>query len=482
MISRTFVVGVTLVALSGIPSSIDAQDPGAATDRIGGWPADFLERPIELREGVGTIHDPVSTHEAEAQAYHDQGLSLHYLFDYHDAVRSFRAALRIDPNLAATHLAMSFAYERLGAADASRRALGEAQRLAASASEAERTRIALRVQAMRVRDGDGEAEAYGEAVRDAIARFPEDPELRMLLFAGAGTIEGRIQQLEEVLEVTPDHLGALHLLAHQYEQLGDFETAASLAGRLAEMAPAVPHGLQMVGYYLPRLNRPEEALPWFEAADRLERRLIEESGLAASHFPNFRMNLPFLAYTYWQVGRTDEATRVLGEVPELVGDPTGAIRMTRIDMEILDGHADEAIRLARRLVTESEDQTGAIPAAAAHGTLLFALVHAGRLDEAGAEFEALGVPTTSSGADGSHVRVQRALGVYLLRSGESGEGTELLEELAESAAIRAAGPNWFIPLLELELLAAAAAAAGHRGLAERFAGVLADLNPSFVGA
>jgi tetratricopeptide (TPR) repeat protein len=470
----------TLLALGGIFSSLDAQGPSESTDRIGGWPVEFLQSPIELLEDVGTVHDPVSTDEADAQAYHDQGLALLHLFAYHDAVRSFNAALRIDPELAATHLALSLAYERLGAPGEAREALEEARRLAPGASEAEQSRIALRVKAMAVRDGDGDVEAYGRALHDAIARFPEDAELRMTLAASSGDVEGRISRLHEVLEVAPDHTGAIHLLAHQYEQLGDFESAAAWAGRLGEVSRSVPHALQMVGYYLPRLSRPEEALPWFESADRLERSLIEESGLPAAQFPNFQANLRLLAFTYWQLGRSADAKRVLREAPGLVGDPAGVTRLTLIDMEILDGRVDEAIRLARRLLVEAEEGAGPISAPAVHGTLLFALVRAGELEQARAGFDVLGVP--EGGADGGHPRVQRALGAYLLRAGEASEGAELLLDLADSAAARAAGPNWFPPLLELELLSGAAAAAGQPELAERLGGLLAELNPAFTGA
>ena len=58
------------------------------------------EEAIPLYEGFGTHHREVTTTSPEAQAYFDQGLNLAYAFGRRESVRSFRAALELDPSCA----------------------------------------------------------------------------------------------------------------------------------------------------------------------------------------------------------------------------------------------------------------------------------------------------------------------------------------------------------------------------------------------
>jgi hypothetical protein len=58
------------------------------------------QKPVYLMEGVGNLHHPVSTENAEAQRFFDQGLRLVYAFNHEEAARSFRRAAELDPKLA----------------------------------------------------------------------------------------------------------------------------------------------------------------------------------------------------------------------------------------------------------------------------------------------------------------------------------------------------------------------------------------------
>src|SRR5262249_6018314 len=55
--------------------------------------------PAVLMEGLGNIHHPVSTKNAEAQKFFNQGLRLIYAFNHDEALRSFRKAAELDPGL-----------------------------------------------------------------------------------------------------------------------------------------------------------------------------------------------------------------------------------------------------------------------------------------------------------------------------------------------------------------------------------------------
>jgi len=49
--------------------------------------------------GIGDNHHPVSTKNAQAQQFFDQGLRFIYAFNHDEAARSFQKAAELDPNL-----------------------------------------------------------------------------------------------------------------------------------------------------------------------------------------------------------------------------------------------------------------------------------------------------------------------------------------------------------------------------------------------
>jgi len=53
-----------------------------------------------LMAGLGDWRHPVSTSNAQAQAFFDQGLRLIYAFNHDEAERSFQRAAELDPKLA----------------------------------------------------------------------------------------------------------------------------------------------------------------------------------------------------------------------------------------------------------------------------------------------------------------------------------------------------------------------------------------------
>ena len=53
-----------------------------------------------LFEGMGSYQMPISTEDADAQKYFNQGMVLSFAFNHAEAVRSFKAAQKLDPNCA----------------------------------------------------------------------------------------------------------------------------------------------------------------------------------------------------------------------------------------------------------------------------------------------------------------------------------------------------------------------------------------------
>src|SRR5213075_1033948 len=63
-------------------------------------PAEHAAPPPTLDEGLGDLHWKVSTSNAGAQRFFDQGMRYLYAFNHEQAVRSFTHATELDPELA----------------------------------------------------------------------------------------------------------------------------------------------------------------------------------------------------------------------------------------------------------------------------------------------------------------------------------------------------------------------------------------------
>src|ERR1700741_1741740 len=57
-------------------------------------------KPATLMQGYGDLHHPVSSDNAQAQQFFDQGLRQIYAFNHDEAARSFQRAADLDPQLA----------------------------------------------------------------------------------------------------------------------------------------------------------------------------------------------------------------------------------------------------------------------------------------------------------------------------------------------------------------------------------------------
>lgn len=80
-----------------------------------------------------------------------------------------------------------------------------------------------------------------------------------------GTLEA-IAQLERVLKLAPDHVGANHLLIHALEQSPTPQQALGAAERLPTLAPAAGHLVHMPAHIYQRLGRYEDAVRANQAA------------------------------------------------------------------------------------------------------------------------------------------------------------------------------------------------------------------------
>ncbi|HXI51389.1 MAG TPA: hypothetical protein VNH84_07785, partial [Candidatus Saccharimonadales bacterium] len=66
--------------------------------------------PAPLFNDLGKHHHPVTTSSKQAQRYFDQGLTLCFNFNHAEAIRSFEAVAKLDPDCAMAWWGVAFAY------------------------------------------------------------------------------------------------------------------------------------------------------------------------------------------------------------------------------------------------------------------------------------------------------------------------------------------------------------------------------------
>jgi tetratricopeptide (TPR) repeat protein len=141
-------------------------------------------KPAVLMSRLGEHHHPVSTKNPEAQRFFDQGLILIFAFNHDEAVRSFKRAAELDPNLAMAYWGMALALgpninldvdpEREKAAY---EAIQKALALSAKAPEQERAYIealAKRYSIDPKADLKKLAVDYKNAMGELVKRYPDD--------------------------------------------------------------------------------------------------------------------------------------------------------------------------------------------------------------------------------------------------------------------------------------------------------------------
>ena len=270
----------TSAAVEPAPAALTAEPTASRAEVIA-----LAQAP--LLEGLGDFNHPITTSNPWAQRYFNQGMIMAAGFNHAEAVRSFKAAQRLDPdcamcywgealatgpniNVTSKGKAIMMPAERLAAYAAIQRAIT----LAAGASEREQALI--RAQATRY-NGDVNTErqpldiAYARAMRELAGNYPEDDDIQAM-FAEAmmntmpwdywldaehpkpETAEV-ITALETVMARNPQHPLATHLYIHAVEASSNPGRAEAAADRLADMVPGSGHLVHMPSHIYWRVGR-----------------------------------------------------------------------------------------------------------------------------------------------------------------------------------------------------------------------------------
>jgi tetratricopeptide (TPR) repeat protein len=293
-------------------------------------------KPATLMQGYGDLHHPVSTDNAQAQQFFDQGLRQIYAFNHDEAARSFQRAADLDPKLAMAYWGVAEAvgpnYNDPASDDrfaTAHMAIQTAVDLSGSASPAEQAYIkamALRFPADPKADRRQAAEAYHGAAREVVQQFPDDLDAATL-FAESGMnlhpwglwmVDGTpregteeiVATLESVIKRDPNHLGAIHYYIHSVEASKSPERALAGANRLAAMAPAAGHIVHMPAHVYIRTGDYAAAVKTNQEAAAVDQAYIKASG-AQGIYPlmYYSHNLHFIAMCSAMNGDYSEANK-----------------------------------------------------------------------------------------------------------------------------------------------------------------------------
>jgi tetratricopeptide (TPR) repeat protein len=322
-------------------------------------PSDQIKGTVRLLDGLGRLNHPVSTLNIEAQKFFNQGLSMIYGFNHGEAVRSFRRAAEIDPNLAMAHWGVALALGpniNAGMDDDAHKhayaAVKQAQRLAASASPREQAyiaAIATRYSADPKADVAPLQKAYAEAMCKVAQRYPDD--LDALTLAAESlmnlypwklwTLDGKpspvteevVGLLEGVLERDPDHMGANHYYIHAVEASPQPARALPSAQRLGRLAPKVGHLVHMPAHIYMRTGDYEAAAQANIDAAEADKRYLEAGGVQGIYLSYYAHNLHFLSAAYSMQGRYAESLKAAEETRRVL-EPLAKERVPGIEAQI----------------------------------------------------------------------------------------------------------------------------------------------------
>jgi tetratricopeptide (TPR) repeat protein len=264
------------------------KNPGRAIKICGSINTSYIDEDLEtpLFRDLGNHFYKVSTESAAAQKYFNQGLTLVYGFNHMEALRSFRQATKLDPELAMAYwgqalcwgpninLPMSDEYGKLAL-----EAIQKARELKIHCNEKEQDLIdalAARYSADTMAERTDLDRKYAEAMKGLRKKYNDDLDIKTLYAAALMNTmpwdyyidpdnpkpESRtvIEVLEEVLDTDMNHPGANHYYIHIVEPSTTPERGLPSADRLGNLVPGSGHLVHMPSHIYIRTGLYQKAI------------------------------------------------------------------------------------------------------------------------------------------------------------------------------------------------------------------------------
>jgi tetratricopeptide (TPR) repeat protein len=445
--------------------------------------------PEPFHPGLGSHTMAVSTDSPKARRYFNQGVAFLHGFNHPAAIRSFRAAAKLDPECAMAHWGIAlasgphinFPMVPQDAAALAWQELNLARKHAAQASPVERRLI----DALGARYADPQPDdrapldlAYAEEMRKVWQEFPNNADVGTL-FAEAmmnlrpwdqwtpageqqpGTAE-IIATLDAVLKLNPNHPLANHLYIHAVEASPNPERADAAAERLRTLQPGLAHNVHMPSHIDVRRGRWQQAIDSnlkAIAADQAYRKLAGPPKGFHNLYPAHNRHM--LAYAAMMTGQSklalSQIRRMVEEVPaDFLKDYALAIEaIAAMPMEVM-------IRFGQwdSILAETENYADHMPMSRSLHSAARAIAWAAkgntveaRKDQAVFARRRTSVPKeaffgNSTAESVLTVAAHMVEGEILFREGKTEEGLAALREAvkAEDALRYDEPPGWIVPV------------------------------------
>lgn len=310
---------------------------------------------------LGRYSRSITTRDSQAKAWFDRGLVWAYGFNMEEAARCFERAAAADPNCAMAHWGIAYSrgpfynkvWEYFGATEAAEtlsvchRAAAKAAALAAAATPVEQALAAAILQRFPQPQLDDPAQytqwekTFAFAMRDAHARFPDDPDVAAVaglalmtltpwnlwdLRTGAPTPGSHAIEAQRILEaglaaaerqgVTP-HPGLAHIYIHVMEMSQTPEKALAAADSLFDYSRDCGHLHHMPSHIYAQCGLYHDAIVVNEKAVAADRRYVAPPGASEYYILDRSHHLHMLAFVACMQGRFRtalEAAEAIGEV------------------------------------------------------------------------------------------------------------------------------------------------------------------------
>jgi tetratricopeptide (TPR) repeat protein len=319
-------------------------------------------------KGLGTITFPTSTHATAAESTFVRGVLLLHVFEYSDAAGAFRAAQRLDPNMAMAYWGEAMTHDHpvwdeedpaAARAILAKYAATAAAREAKAATPRERAYL----HAVDVLFGDGPKAKrdtlYSEAMHAVLEANPDDDEARAFyalsllgLSQGVRNVPTYLQAAavaESVFARNPQHPGAAHYWIHGMDDPEHAADALPAARALSQIAPDAAHAQHMTSHIFMALGMWDDVVRANEHATRV----VNEGRAAHGRGPSFCGHYNFwLEYGYLQLGRTDDARTLMEKCQGQASPPSADAQDP--DNTLLGS----AVQMWSRYVLDTEEWSG----------------------------------------------------------------------------------------------------------------------------
>jgi tetratricopeptide (TPR) repeat protein len=305
-------------------------------------------------EKLGAVTFPTSCDAAVKPAF-DRATALLHSFAYAASEHAFQDVSARDPGCAMAHWGMAMThYHQLWdppSGDALRE--GAAQiGMAAGAGGSARERGFIDALATYYRDAEQAPPAtralrYAQAMAEVARSNPDDTEAQIfyalaLIATAPPADKTHANQkraadiLEPIYRRQPQHPGLAHYLIHAYDSAELAPRGLAAARAYSKIAPSAPHALHMPSHIFTRLGLWDDSIASNEAA--------RAAAHAEGDLDEELHAMDYLTYAYLQLGRYDDAARIVAAIPSMNGLPASEFKV---------GYA--ATAMPTRLAVESHD-------------------------------------------------------------------------------------------------------------------------------